>query len=867
MKKILLLLGFLASLTAFCQSPQAKSDTIILDGVKQVQLNLLGNDSGPSITILQWNIKLSTGWTKFNPTTTTKSIAEFGKILLRPDGTGTFTPLSSYSEGIINYTIINTCNTSSGSVIFKQKPATPVPQPPSSSTTYTLSVASTTSAGVYSSSGVLVRTLWSNVKRPAGTYSVTWDKKDDYGVSVANPSDYKIRVLSHNMSYTWRANIGNNSRIDHGSTHMRGNETPYDGIENAGYIYFAKGPCEGNTAIFKIAKSDPTVMLQIRPSQCGDYDMQTEYVTTDGNLVYWAGYDQWTGWFPTSNTTPPDTNSKVQAIIYATKVSDDKDYTFSSGAAVKPTLAKCQVYSGIGVVLNDKLSRVTGLAVMKSGSYLYSTHLGRSQVKCYNKTSGTLLKTMNIAVSDITISGNTLFGISAGAVKSWTINADGSLSAAGVNITGLYPLNVETSGNLLYVTDYNSSTIKVYNLSGALQFTYGQANGYKTSPAVTYDKFWFEDHMLITKKGFTVPVSDGSFWVSDPGNCRTIHISSSLTYLEQFCYLPMNYNCEASGNRVFASFLEFDAGSGALVNNWCGKLTDNYKLDNQRRHVMANIFVKEGRTFATIPYYPTVGTDQNESQEVVELTSSGLRFTGIRHHMDFTLYVIDANGDRYRRDYTESTSGSVSCYKSLYTGIVNNNPTWAPEQAYATIPVWPKSAIRYSASKPNNLDIVFSGNYKNEGFHMGRTKNGQWVWNVCPSTTRTYTGPFPYSDTFDIGNGVEYAGYGCYTADSLVVWNYYGESWKEDQVNVWKLFHQDGLMLMSMGITGPEAKALAGGNPDAPLQSAGNAFAGNMVSAGGLYYIYHNDESRQGAMHCFTISGANTIRCQVIAVQ
>jgi hypothetical protein len=130
---------------------------------------------------------------------------------------------------------------------------------------------------------------------------------------------------------------------------------------------------------------------------------------------------------------------------------------------------------------------------------------------------------------------------------------------------------------------------------------------------------------------------------------------------------------------------------------------------------------------------------------------------------------------------------------------------------------------------------------------------------TCKSTPRTYSGPMPVSDSFDCGNGVEYAGGRCYNIDSFYAWNYIGEFWKNSQTNVWKLFHKDGLMLLNFGKTGPQSASISG-TQDAPIEAAGNAFAGQMVKDGNKLKVFYNDESRQGAIGSFEISGLSTVR-------
>ena len=68
------------------------------------------------------------------------------------------------------------------------------------SKTFTLATAGTTSAGVYDSTGTLVRTLWSGVKYPAGSVTAYWNGLNDSNVPVAN-GDYTIKLLSNNVQY------------------------------------------------------------------------------------------------------------------------------------------------------------------------------------------------------------------------------------------------------------------------------------------------------------------------------------------------------------------------------------------------------------------------------------------------------------------------------------------------------------------------------------------------------------------------------------------------------------------------------------------------------------------------------------------
>jgi hypothetical protein len=728
--------------------------------------------------------------------------------------------------------------------------------------TYTLTSSSTTSCGVYKGER-LVRTLWNNKTQSAGTYYVNWDKKGDSGQTISEP--YTIRVISNRLTTRWKANLGNTSIDSVGPNKFRGLRTPNDGVEIGNFIYFSTGYVEGNTSTFKVSKSNIGKMLPVRPSQCGDADAEVMFIATDSNLVYWAGKDAWARFWPSTNTTPPDTNSWADCFIYASRVSNDADYSFSSGTTIKMSLQACSNYSAIGISLKDTAATPTGLAVMKSGNYLYLTQLKKGLVKCFNKTTGALIRTINLSLGDICIKDSIVYAIVGNSVRGYKIHTNGNLTSTSFNVSITKPINVSCNNGLILVVVGGTQQIKAYNTSGTLQWTHGQSGGYKSSPYAAYNKFQFIDYNDIYAKGFTVPCLNGSFWVADPGNFRQIHFDSSRNYIEKIGYIPMNYNASASKanpKRVFAGFVEFDADSNKLVANWGGNLKAGY-INIYKRDVLSDMFTTNNRTFANITYYPNGAYDDNDrTPEYVELTDTGIRYTGIRLTQPsnrFLIYSTTPNGDRFRYEYTETTSGMDTVFRQKFTGLSNNNPTWGSQTRYSLVPINNKAPIRYCAEKIDSTLVFFSANWANSGYHFGKVKNDKWLWVTSPSKPTTYNGDMPKTDSFDCGNGVEYAGGRCYTVDSFYTWNYIGEFWKNSQTNVWKLFHKDGLMLAYFGKTGPQSESISG-TSDAPIEAAGNSFAGQMVKSGNKLKIYYNDESRHGAIGSFEVSGLNTIK-------
>lgn len=843
--------------------PIAVSDTVEFSGTAPVKFNIISNDIG-TFTFTQFNLLCVKYGPSANTTTTPRTIAGMGKLLLKADGTGTFTPLATYQGGILEYTITNNCGQSHADVVFKVKKVAPIPDPnpdpiPSpDAKSYTLIVESVTSAGVVVD-GVTVRNLWHNKKQNAGKYTPTWDGKDDAGNVVNMAPNVKARILvtANNMSYTWKADIGNSSRVAWGPNKLRALRTPHDGVQVGNYLYLCTGFVEGNSPTFKVALDDIGFMIPVQATTNGDIDFETIFCATDDINMYWAGFDSY------RSAKDGTYSSGITSCVYATKVSNDGLYTFTSGTTTRPTLAQ-KNYSVIDLIRKDENAFISGIAVMKTGNYLYVSHKQKNTINVFNKTSGALVTTIQSALEDIVIEGNNLYGIMGTNVNKYNIELDGSLTQLSVSMQFTYPISLSIKNGVIIVVDEGSSQVKAFNENGTSLWTLGQQGGYKNSPMVANDKFDFHDfNNGASKKGFVVQQGDGSIWVGDAGNCRTMHFNTSRAFVESIDYLPMNYNVAvdpSTPNRVFATFLEFSASTRKLVANWSGNLTNNY-IFNGRRWVFRNFLDKGGKTFATIHWYPSPPNDENRQEEWVELSSSGIRYTGIRFDA-WTCDAVEANGDiiHYDGDFGVSSGTGYIKKKSFVALNSSGNPTWSAYTTIGSFPLGNKNPYFMCTSSPSSKGYIFSESWANTGYHLGRVIGDKYVWKNGKSTLRSYIGEFPTSDSFDCGNGVEYGGNNVYNIDSFVFWGYHGEFWKNNQTNKFKGFHQNGNMLIDIGLTGPQAQRLSGTN-DAPREAAGNSFSGGLVKAGdGTYKLYVCDESRNGAICEFTITGANTVR-------
>ena len=256
---------------------------------------------------------------------------------------------------------------------------------------FTLKASSKTSAGVYFKDGTLVRTLWSGTTYEAGKHIEKWDGLDDDG-NPAPDSMYDIKVLSNNVKYEWEgARIGNTSTALTGSTKLRLFE-PVRGIAIAGSTaYVAGGYNEGWPGQFRVDLSNPNSKTWIGKLKATD--QATDYVATDGKLVYWGGYD------------PLENQAKPETFVFATKVSDDSQYQFEVG--VPASMGWGGIYPGTISYMFVSNSHITGLAVQKKGNYLFVARGGLDKLQVLDKTTGKIVQTLSFkAISKCVVDEN-----------------------------------------------------------------------------------------------------------------------------------------------------------------------------------------------------------------------------------------------------------------------------------------------------------------------------------------------------------------------------------------------------------------------------------------------------------------------------
>jgi hypothetical protein len=727
-----------------------------------------------------------------------------------------------------------------------------------------------TSAGVFTTNGALIRTLWCKTRYAAGTYASVWNGLDDGGNAVA-PGPYQIRVLQHNTEYVWDGSIGNTSAEISGPTVHRGYWPIRDIAISGTNAFYVSGYDEGGYDFRTFVTTDPqhvknawywisTGPNSVKSVPADINDLNWLWTAADSNRVYFA-----------CSATPNPANTTQANVnpgcIVACNVTDDSPFYFTNGVPIVNNGGNSPLPSGVYVGSQPGL---TGLAVQQNGNLLAASVAPDNRVYLFNKVSGA-------AISNFSVSSPHRLNFSPDG-SLWVTSASNVICFTNISVNAAAALTISnlsealdvavnpTNSSLILVADGGSSQqIKAFNNSGASLWTYGLAGGYQSNGvAVATNKFWFYDGE--NDGTFISFAPDGSFWVGDGANHRCMHFSAARAYLEQIMYQPHSWLAcvdQSNPSRVFNQFMEFNVDyTKPLSQGWT--LVNNWKANVDACHISWNEGIREvtdfpnGRTYALIDNNCMGGVQPY--QEVVELAANQLRFTGL-------FPMVSATEGRWKSlgpdgSARASTFGATRWYEATLNGFdASNNPVWNPETLIAsasqgsTDPVPRGNSfgnIRTTIST-NNILISFDQSLNN-GFHLGGITVGttNWLWRASPAA-QWMNG----CGNYEISNGVVYAGDTVQAVDRQVIYGYHGEFFRS-QGQACQIFHylDDGLFVGQFGEATPGHSAYEGALPG----SAGNNQCPSLVkTATGDYYVWGNDEAAHGPQR-WHLANARTIR-------
>jgi hypothetical protein len=733
--------------------------------------------------------------------------------------------------------------------------------------TYTLSSPARTSAGVYKTDGTLVRTLWSDNSQLAGVYTPKWDGTDDY-FNVLPVDNYNIKVLSNNVNVNWEGIVGNTSTSLERQQIYSSLDAP-NKIEVIGTrAYYLVGYNEGQASVAAFDLNNIQVRQDVFAGAGGI--VTTEDMATDGTNFYLASQSAY---------------HTQYSFVYARKISDGTTLNFSSGYTYSE--------SGPSFSANVADYRTTGwtpTGIALKDTFIYVSYRAHDTISVISKNTGALLKQLTVTKPGSLASDGTNLWVTGDSttIKKYPVNADGTLGATTVTITGLSNVvNIKVGGTLLGVIDAGTSQqVKAFNTSnGTAAWTLGQLGGSAVSPVVTDDRFGF--WMIYgggekRVRGGIAFQSDGSFWVIDPSNGRMMHFSSSRVLIETIRYMQHVRTSMVVGNdniHVLGNGLEFEvdytktlttAGGWKAKYNWEGNLT-NFVTEEWIKWVNK---LSNGRTYGVVNKLSGNPSGGGSGLQIVELDSvNGLRYTptwvssnmfsGVRMYPSGDIYSLDNNGIviRFQKQTLQSFDGS-------------NNPIYsAPSNSTDTLAIV-AGDVRLSGPYPapheissSGLRILYSGDrVVGESYvpHLAAMDStGKILFRTMYSTYSGYKGVFP-TNAFDIGNGIGMGtlGSSAQTIGRIIETGYPAEGYKAGQANKYNLYYDNGLYIGQFGVEGGQFVD----SPTVYPGMAGNAYYPAFTKSGSNYYSYNGDESVKGGVHRWTISNTASIAEQVIPI-
>ncbi|GEO10447.1 hypothetical protein SAE01_29430 [Segetibacter aerophilus] len=702
--------------------------------------------------------------------------------------------------------------------------------------------------------------MWSGVTKEAGSYSIKWDGTDDFQQPLPN-DNYLVKVLSNNVSYNWEGIIGNSSTSQTGNSIHRSLDPAIGMVIASGNAYYCIGYGEGQGGNGMFALNN--IQVKLHPMPYDNTGQNTDFMVTDGTNIYWAGYDAF---------------QPTHSFVFATKVSDKSEATFSYGKVVPVKYAHTYT-SAIGYEdAHDAF--ITGLAV--SDNFIFISRKNLNEVRVLDKITGAVVQKLAFTSPTAMASkGNTLWLCTAGnKVEKCIINSNGTLLSTGIIATGFSaPITMSTNGSLVALVDgADSQQVKAFDFtSGVASWTLGQPNGNNIIPTISNDRFafWKRDQETAEKVGFGAVAfaEDGSFWVCDPSNFRMQHYSSDRRFIDRIEYTGRSYNLAvdlSNPSRVLNTMQEYEVNyTNPIKNswvhkyNWDGTYNTAYDLLYKVRHICT---LSNGRTYAIMK------RKSDGLAEVVELdTAKGIRYTGLTFESTAKIYADGSIGEMQNGGVNE-----IQYFKKrLLLGFDANNPIYSQANGIAT-------HSNTSTNEPRNGSItiypteitstgilaLYKGSrVRNEtnSYHLGGLDiaTGKVKWKTALSNFDAYEGAFPDNGDFEVGNfGPNEGGQGdaALAIGRSIITHYYGEFWKAGQTNIFNHYYDNGLFVGQFGTTSDDV------TQPADVKMAGNAFSPVIVPIGPDYYLYHNDESHHGGTHRWKITGLNSIQEQTIPI-
>ena len=471
-----------------------------------------------------------------------------------------------------------------------------------------------TSAGVFDSSGALVRTLWSNQVFSPGTYTGGWNGNTDLGIQVPNNGPFTIKVLTNNVQYKWDGVVGTTS--DSWFVPQRPESFGWNGNRRFAFVgkvgWMSSGYAEGSYNFGYFMDTDPNTAMMVNPynpeiqnnpitSPYDDQNIGIIDIATDGQWIYLASQAFWdatSSYVTAFDVSVPNPNQAVPAV-------------FGNGAIVAGPncplypLANCGMNPGSLSWFNTTISYIdsepsgqlppTGIAVQHQGNILAVAHgdypsngsiVHSGVIRLFDKRQGTLLGIINSIPNPTQMAFNSLglWVISNGSL--YLVSDPGGSNQVSSPISSLSnALSVATDSSTddIFILDGGTSQqMKEYNNSLVQISTYGVLGGYEDcNPTIRNDHLML-DGTAVTGQHSTLAGSNssnvswiriedatGDVWIQEGGTqSRILHLSpivstsgmKTYTYVNQILNHIPNYSAttsETMPTRLFSGLFEY----------------------------------------------------------------------------------------------------------------------------------------------------------------------------------------------------------------------------------------------------------------------------------------------------------------------
>ena len=736
---------------------------------------------------------------------------------------------------------------------------------------FDLPSARTTSAGVFTVGGHLIRTLWRGERLAAGRHHRNWDHRLDNGQAAAEGS-YSVRLIHHDVKYQWDGVVGNTSAAA-GRTPHRSFLPPMSLAADGAQLHIGLGYNEAQAVLTGLRVDDPQ-----RPApqvSHADPFIGAGLVASDGQRLFVAH----TGGIHRGS------------FIFAMKLTDGQKVDFSQGQSLClntwPNSTACypdQNYRSVFASRAPGEPQPTGLAVQRQGHLLAVAYGLEDQIRVFDKRTGQLLSQWQAPLSKH--SQNQLAMAANGDL--WVVSATAALRYTAI---ADQPLLVQTVGGLtrplalasdpandehVWVADGGASQqVLRFDRSGVADRVLGQRGGLTAQTSVSPDRLCFAFDALREQTALAVD-GQGQLWVVDTCNNRLLRFAADGRLSTTVAWLPASYVSAVDGQRprrVFANFLEFEVdyeqalsgtGSWRLLRNWLPSLPAALRDGQSQNHQYGGFrlvtTLSNGRTLAQMDVAGKVVIVEllngSPVKEVLRLAATAANASP---------WVLHANGDLVQ---LQDQGGAQVVVRRLLEGYeANGSPRWASAPTtLAAVPKAPGSPYHrmgtFAGLTGPRLPITESGKLilfnpaveASEGMHLGSVDLGgsQWAWQASPSGAMDGRGSF---QTRSSDAKIHYGGNVALSSGRSVLYGYHGEfftdlpSGRVGQANQFMHFLDNGLFVGQFGALG----VVFTNSPEAGR--SGNAFSPSLVSQSGRSYLYHNDESSWGGVHRWELKG------------